>query len=344
MKRRVFRLFCRICYWSGLIQLFYWLNRQSKRVLCFHHVLPDDMALSLPLDGFVITASEFRHVIREVRRKFPISNDIDNPLSVTITFDDGFLNQYEVAAEILRQEGDIPACLFVTGKMIGCEHPESALDCDLIAAWATFAPEGDYTLRINDGNRHFDIKDLSDRSSVWLSVLRPLWVEELRSATGRGMLLKALSDLYPFDKIFHELPEDYVCLRFVGISCKQLDDLRSRGWKIGWHTYSHVPLRFLSSKAREEELTAPEEFAQEAMAYPFGSPDAIDEETITIASQKNYPCAFSYMTDPGAMMGRYFLPRMSAPASKYELHCELSGLKHFLKTRRLLPRFPATKL
>ena len=343
MKRRLFRYFCGFSYWSGLDAVFYWLNRKAKRVLCFHHVLPDGMAMNLPLDGFAIVASEFRQVIREVKRKFPFSTDVDNPLSVTLTFDDGFLNQYEIAAEILRQEGAIPACLFVAGKMVGNDHPQSALDCDLLAAWATFVPEGDYTLCINGDTRHFTIKTLSDRRRAWLSVLRPLWVEELRSATGRRELLKALSELYPFDKIFNELPGDYVHLRFTGVSHKQLEDLRSRGWKIGWHTHSHIPLKILSREEREKELTAPEEFANEVMAYPFGSPDAIDDETIGITSRKGYPCAFSYMTDPGSMMGLWFLPRMSVSSSKYQLHFELSGLKHFLQTRRLLPQFPKIK-
>ncbi len=340
MKRYLFRFACVFSYWSGLDAFFYWLNRHAKRVLCFHHVLPDDMALNLPLDGFAVTASQFRRIVREVRRRLPLSVDIADSSRATITFDDGFLNQYEVAAEILRQEGEIPACLFVAGKMIGNDHPQSALDCDLLAAWATFVPEGDYTLCINGENRHFTIKDLLDRRRVWLSVLRPLWVDELRSATDRGKLLKALSELYSFDKIFNELPEDYVRLRFTGVSHKQLEDLRSRGWTIGWHTYSHVTLKILSREEREKELTAPAEFAKEVMAYPFGSPDAIDDETIEIASRKGYPCAFSYMIDPGSMMGLWFLPRMSVPSSKYQLHFELSGLKYFLRTRRLLPRFP----
>lgn len=343
MKSQIYHLFCWFSYWLGLDTLFYWFNSRAKRVLCFHHVLPDGISLKLPVDGFVMSAKDFRFIVQEIGRKFRYSTDINEPSSVTMTFDDGFLNQYEVAFNILSEEGDIPACLFVAGKMIGLSDPKSALDCDLLALWATFVPEGEYVLKWNGEDKSFRINN-ELRRCAWLSVLRPLWIQELQSNMERGTLVKALDGLYPFDEIINRLPEKYARLRLTGISHAQLKDLKSRGWRIGWHTYSHVPLRTLSLEERDKELTAPEEFAQEVMAYPFGSPDAIDDETIAIASRKEYPCAFSYMIDPGIMMARYFLPRMSVPASKYELHCELSGLKHFLKTRRLLPRFPTTKL
>ena len=110
------RLVAILAYYTGLDRLFYWLNRRAKRILTFHNVLPDELFARNIANGVSCSASEFRTVIRELKRKWKFSTDLFDPATVTITFDDGYLNQYEVAADILK--GSAALC-FVLFGLIG---------------------------------------------------------------------------------------------------------------------------------------------------------------------------------------------------------------------------------
>lgn len=71
------------------------------------------------------------------------------------------------------------------------------------------------------------------------------------------------------------------------------------------------------------------------MSYPYGNPCEVGEGAIRIAQELGYPCAVANTNE--VEHGQYFLPRMALSADKYLLHFELSGCKHFIKYRRLLP-------
>jgi peptidoglycan/xylan/chitin deacetylase (PgdA/CDA1 family) len=111
--------------------LFYWLNRHAKRTLTFHNVLPDDMMMRGASVGLTISLSEFKKIIDWVAERFEFTVDVDDPRTVTITFDDGYKNQYEIAGKWLMQR-KIPAILFVSGQVINAQ-PEGCLKVDFKA-------------------------------------------------------------------------------------------------------------------------------------------------------------------------------------------------------------------
>lgn len=276
MKELLRKIIAFVAYWSGIDNVFYHLNRHAKRVLTFHNVLPDDMMMKGVAEGITISLSEFREIIGWIGERFPFSVDVDDPKTATITFDDGYKNEYEIAGKWLIGQG-IPAILFVSGQVINAA-PENCLAVDMAGL---------------------------ERSGLKLE----------------------------------DLPEEARKLRYAGVTDADIQDMREHGWRIGWHTYSHRPLSSMSMDEQRHELLAPEEFLNEPMSYPFGMWDTVGKDTIKIAAEIGYPCAFSnddYYTP--ALRGNFYRIRFSPHCDKYDVHFLLSGLKYFMQSFRLLPR------
>lgn len=310
-----------IAYWSGLDALFYRLNRKAKHVITFHNILPDEVFLRNVANGVSNSASEFRFIVRELKKRWRFSTDLEDASTITLTFDDGYLNQYEVAAEILREEGDIPAILFSSGDVADGKM----LMVDRLLHWAALVPKH-VILRLG----------CTDAFELWVG---KLWPEFVADVEFRGQkVYDRLNATYPFEKIFASMNPEYRRLRLSGIDAMRMDDLRSRGWKIGYHTKSHYPLALLADEAKIAEMTPPAEMRDVVFSYPYGEEQSVGKRSLAIAESLGYPAAVSNTTDPTVMQGLYFKPRMALAPNRCLLHLELSGLKHFLKFGKLLDR------
>ena len=251
------------CYWGGVDTLFYWQNRGKIRTVTFHNVIPDGLCNGMKSLPVAFRASVFRWMIHEACR---FLGD-----SLTVTFDDGYLNQYEVAPNILSEEGIRTAIIFVAGDVLNANGHETALPPD----------------RLNHEKIHYSA--------------------------------------------------EYERLRLTGMNVEQMENLRSRGWKIGYHTKSHRQLSSLSSEEKRDELRPPAWLKDRILSYPFGKPWDVDEESIRIAKEYGYDCAYSNQCENDGHHGRWFMPRMVLMPDKYWIHLELSGAKYFFKYGRLLP-------
>lgn len=331
MKRLFIKLVTIIAYFIGVDALFYRLNRNAKRIITFHNVLPAEMFKADLTNDVSMSDFQFRLVVGEIAKRFIFSTDLGDANSATLTFDDGYLNQYEVAGRILKEMGAIPAILFCAGDMIGNYDPFKALAVDKLLHWLAFAPNGEYSLfghkfTLDDGNRN----------DVWDDQIWPSYAADV-AAKGESVL-RELNAQHPFSSILATLPQDYKRLRLTGMSAKDMNHLRSRGWKIGWHTHSHFPLASLGHDEKVREITPPNEFGNSPFSYPYGGRE-VDEESVAIAKTFDYPCAVSNVCCDVASPahGRFFLPRLALPADKYRLHFILSGAEHFIRHWRLLP-------
>lgn len=122
-KKRLKSLLGQCLFRTGVYRLFY---RDKALVVLFHRV--DDR-----LDGDPISCTErqFTEYCRFFKRYFNVvsfselldrlesGQDIGRMLA--ITFDDGYRDNYETAAPILRDFG-LPACFFIATDFIGTEH------------------------------------------------------------------------------------------------------------------------------------------------------------------------------------------------------------------------------
>ena len=339
MKHNLVLIFSFFCYWLGIDSLFYFLNRKAKRIITFHNVLPQGILPNKRIIGLTDSEETFRLKIREIKKQFPISVDIADYKSATITFDDGYLNQAEVAGRILQEEGDIPAIIFAAGRMIDNKDPHKSLIVDLLLHWTYLVPNGEYTLTL-DQQSPFLLEITNDnRNLIWQKVIWPSFVGDTFSMGQH--LLAALDKLYPIKDILLKCNKEYLRLRLTGISQSNIKDLSQKGWLIGWHTYNHYPL---SCMTREDKMKEISELASQSMknivfSYPYGECFSVDEETIRIAEESGYPCAVSNTIAGGNFNEKYFLPRLMLSDNKYLIHFELSGLKYFLKRKKLFPNF-----
>lgn len=324
MKAVVRQWLAFFAYWLGVDALMYWLNRKAKRIITFHNVLPGELQEAGSV-GVSESLDEFVRKVDEVAKRFHFSTDLHDPSTVTITFDDGTLNEYEVAGEALRAR-QIPAILFVAGDVIGA-GPERALVTDKILVWNQFAPD-------EAVKQVFGV--VIPRDELWLKYVQPGYRED-GVHRGRQFLAK-LEAACPVSTLLEKLPEEWSRLRLSGVTQAQLDDLRARGWTVGWHTWSHYPLGMLNEQEKRKELEAPAEYRSVVLCYPYGDIGSIGVESIRLAEKMGYPMAVSNDPDFSPHRGRYFRLRIALPENKYELHMALSGLKYFIKFGRFLPR------
>jgi len=315
MKRKAMGVVEWVAYWSGIDALFYWLNRGVCRAICFHNVLPDELLSPADRGGICFSASEFRQVVRALR---PYRDVID------LTFDDGYANQYEIAAKILEEEGMV-GTLFVAGNLVGSHGFEHSLVIDQILQWKIDVP-------MEKAEALFG-RSFASREQMWSECLLPMFAAD-GATKGRQMLAKLSACWSPTEALYGRDPE-YLRLRFDGVTAEQIADLRRRGWRVGHHTNSHFPVSCLSDEAAREELTpADGEMLKTVFAYPYGNPDFVGERDEAIVRELGYPCAYSCGFDPDPRHGQYFLPRMMPPIGRCRFHFEVSGVRHFLRYRK----------
>lgn len=331
-----------ICYCLQLHRLAYFLNRNRKRTITFHNVLTDDVFFPNVANGVSNSLSQFKTIIDEISKHFEFSLDLDDPKTVTITFDDGYRNQVEVAAPYLISKG-IPAYLFVSGALLeSIDHQlpmtkigGETLVVDLLLHWVSYAPDGIYSVRFGNKDVSFELCD-NDRLTVWSAVIWPAFVDDAKSKGGD--VLNALNAAYPMDKVIKSLPKRYVEQRLKGPKDVQLVELMYKGWEIGWHTLSHYPLSLLSHDEKVAELTPDHRCMSKVLSFPYGGPKEVDSDCLEIVESIGFEDAVSNVNTKNKLTSSFFRSRMSLPSNKVMLHFELSGLKHLIKYRKLLPK------
>lgn len=314
MKSKIINVIAFAAYWLGVDTLFYWLNRKAKRILTFHNVLPDSMFRDGVANGVSNRLSDFIRIVDECGKKFRFTTDLFDAKTLTITFDDGYHNQYSVAFDALRKRG-VSAYLFLAGDV------GKVLTIDKLLHWVAEVP--------------VEYIPSGDRLRYWVD---EVWPRFMANVDKKGLsVFAALDAVYPYNKVIANLPEDYIKERLEGVSEKELSEMHEAGWKIGWHTKSHYPLAKFNNYELMQELDSAAEFKEVCLSYPYGNPVEVGEEAIKVAELLGYPCAVSNTNEGSHIWSRYFLPRMTVSHDKYRLHMQLSGLEYFLRHRKLLP-------
>lgn len=115
MKQQFVKLIATLCYWLGIDALFYFLNRKAKRIITFHNVMPERLLPQGKRIGLTDTEESFTMKIHEIGKHFQFTTDIRDNKGATITFDDGYRNQYDVAAPLMESAmGGGNFCLWKT--------------------------------------------------------------------------------------------------------------------------------------------------------------------------------------------------------------------------------------
>lgn len=333
-----------MCHYLGISHLFFRLNRGRKRIITYHNVLPDVQFSGVLHQGVSHSAGIFRQQLAYLRHQFPCDTNLDNRDSLTITFDDGYLNQYSVVHPILAEFG-LRACFFCTLAI--CETGEPLLT-DRLMCWLSYVPCGVYVLprRTGEASLTLSVTSEADRLRYWMMLNRLLTAGEI----GEETLMAMFEACVPFATIRARMAAEAYALRFACIPDLALGEMRAYGHQIGAHGYTHRVLALLDDAALEQEIAAcaaqiGTRFNTSAFSYPFGGVRDVTPRVVACVQAHGFTRAVSNINSPLTGELRYsalFLPRFALPntASRHLLSFILSGAKYFVQHRRLLPKWP----
>jgi peptidoglycan/xylan/chitin deacetylase (PgdA/CDA1 family) len=201
--------------------------------------------------------------------------------AVLLTFDDGYIDNYEVAFPILRACG-VPAVFFVVSSFAG----GGVIPWwDRIAWMVKTAQVERFTL---DDTVEFDLEQMSreEATEAVLSHFKaggqtPEAFIETLEARCRPRSVAAGQELF--------------------LSWAQAREMAAAGMTIGAHTHTHPILSRLSKEEQVRELAVSKRILQrelghrvDVLAYPVGGPSDFDAVTQGTAWDCGYRAAFSY--------------------------------------------------
>jgi peptidoglycan/xylan/chitin deacetylase (PgdA/CDA1 family) len=290
-------LLARALFWSGTAAVLRALRESDVLLVLNYHRIGDANADAFDPGVFSATAERFEEQVAFLNRhKWLVT--LDEALAfldgsdrsrarrcrVLITFDDGYLDNYQLAFPILRAHGAQGVFFLPTGLVGSCAIPWWDHIAFLIRTGTrrrfTLRREGplDVDLDANGLTRslyavlaHYKKHDIADAGEFF---------HELREATGA-------SDPPPGLRRFLDWEEARAMLQ--------------GGMAIGSHTCSHTILSHLDADAQMRELSASREQIKERLgieattiAYPVGGASCFTSETERMARDCGYRAAFSF--------------------------------------------------
>jgi len=271
-------------------------ERDSLMVLNYHRIENGDDDL-FDSDLFSATSDELNEQISYLKRHISLVtleeaiafvdgtiNEKSRRCRVLITFDDGYLDNYEVAFPILRSHGVQGVFFLATGLVGSCYVPW----WDRIAYLMKTARRRRFCLRypaelVVDVDKNGLNKSLRD-------------VLNLYKSPGNTDPAQFISDLREEVK-GHDPPG--AMRRFL--NWNEAREMASGGMAIGSHTDSHHVLSQLGPDQQRQELAQSRALLREhlgtevdALAYPVGAASSFSVQTQQLAEEVGYRAAFSF--------------------------------------------------
>jgi peptidoglycan/xylan/chitin deacetylase (PgdA/CDA1 family) len=279
----------------GLVRLRWWTL--PVRLYCFnYHRVGDARATEFDRNTFSCTADLFEEHVGFLRSAFELLN-LEQVRALTqkgwvgrkppalVTFDDGYIDNYEIAFPILKKHGAV-ATFFLPTAFVGTNR---------VPWWDEIA----WLLRravgkriVLDGARTpFAIEpgtcDQDIRRVLSFVKTRQLPLDHQVAEIGRAC----------GDAFAGAAPEAQLFLNW-----NQAREMRAAGMDIGSHTHTHRLLAGLSAAEQKDELARSKDIAEgelgapvTAVAYPVGSSLAYTAETCELAKQLGYALGFNFV-------------------------------------------------
>jgi peptidoglycan/xylan/chitin deacetylase (PgdA/CDA1 family) len=284
-------------YWSGASFLLSQLPaRDSLLVMNYHRIgVPDDDLFDPGL--FEATADQFNEQICYLKKHMSLVT-LEEALAfidgtckektrycrVLITFDDGYLDNYEIAFPILSKHG-AQGVFFLVTNMVGSSNVPW---WDHIAYLVKTARRRQFLLRYPA-----DLKVNIDEGSLKGSLRAILELYKLPGNNDTARFIRELEEETKGDK------PTRTQRRFL--NWEEAREMAKGGMAIGSHTLSHSVLSQLSLKQQCEELSKSRTILKQqlgveidVLAYPVGGRDSFTDQTQMLARDAGYRAAFSY--------------------------------------------------
>lgn len=307
-----------ICYLvdrSGLNAIGRAHNRDSVSVLCYHGVISDeygDHPVRLPN---MVTVTEFRQHMNELRRLFnPVTiGDVRKWVTgsgslprhaVLVTFDDGYANSLTHASKVLLETG-VPAAFFLPTGYIG----------DRRVLWPTEVYLRVYTWRnhslpLPDGSEIDLSEDPQARTAIATAVEEMCKELPIEEANQYLCQLRGSSSPWEVTQKFGKAGQEM----FSFLSWDQVRELHRLGFDIGSHSVEHPILSRISTERLVNELRCSKQTIENQLgtecysfAYPNGGPRDFDRRTPSAIVESGYELAFTLI---GRICDRSLSPSM----------------------------------
>lgn len=308
------------------------LPQRRVLIVLTYHRIGDPMKTPYDSGVFSATADELDEHITHLKKRFHMVTPEEavviacgagpTQASVLITFDDGYLDNYEEAFPVLKSQG-VSAMFFLATGFVGSRRVPW---WDRIAFVIKQRTGG--TIRMNYPQPvEYDIDKLG--------------ILEVSRRILRVYRSTAVTDPDRFERELQEAckatppSED---ARPLFMSYAQAREMQAAGQAFGSHTHSHTILTTLSADAQREEFRVSREILErelntkiDVLAYPVGSTHAFSGDSIEGLKATGYRAAFSHyggLNRPGEM-DRYDIRRlpMDRPStSRLRLRTAVGGI------------------
>lgn len=288
---------------SGLIRLagFPLLNGSDLIILAYHRVM--DIPENYLFDRELISATneEFHWQVNFIKEFY-------NPITfgqlfaclesgqrlpkrpVIITFDDGFVDNYTNAFQILKS-CNVPATFFVCS---GYLSKEETFWFDWVVYLINKLPSGSYLLGVDTSEFNFTLNEESDRPSVIAEFLRHL--KNVADNDRRSLI----ADL---EHVSGESIPSGGFLESRPMTWEQVIEMSENGMEICSHSKSHPILSRLNMPDLVSELTDSKAELESRLnkevnviAYPVGGPTAYTEAVVEVVKESGYKAACTYIS------------------------------------------------
>ena len=305
--------------------------RRGNVILMYHRVTPTDVdpwALCVDPNNF----SQQMEALKRIATPTPLTElpdaDPQHP-SVAITFDDGYLDNLEIARPILGQYG-IPATIFVSTGYIDKPHGYWWDELEAIFLHPGVLPPSVLKLSVAGQNYNWEIDpaDLEYRDADcathrgWIAWKQQPPTSRHAVFCAAWSLLREAETAQREEGIWQIRQWAGMSERYTAARCMTSEELRevSRGTllSVGAHTISHSRLSQLSESSQWTEISESKSILERILgrpvytfSYPFGDRSDYTDRTVKAVRAAGYRLACSnFEGTVGPKSDRFQLPRL----------------------------------
>lgn len=273
-----------------------WRNLCPGLYVFNYHRIGNSNSTDFDSNVFSCTAENFSRHLKIIKSRFEIINmeklvdiienksTIEQPFAL-ITFDDGYIDNYELAYPILKKM-HIPATFFIPTSYIGNNFipwwDEIAWMIKKTAINSIKLPDWEAAVTMTKENINNSIRLVLNniKKSATLSIDEKL--HQLRDLLGCAC------------------PDDGSISLFM--SWDHLREMQKAGMNIGSHTHTHQILSHLTEKEQLSELIQSRKILEkqlgisiDSFAFPVGKANTYTSKTLMLCEQAGYKVAFSFI-------------------------------------------------
>ncbi len=338
------------CRASGILSLAEHRNRRNLAILCFHRILPKQEKAAYFLPDLVVTPSALREYCRILSRYFEVlplfeamnvwqqGKDHSRPL-VVLTFDDGYRDNYDYAADILEEFG-LRATFFVIAGLVNTRQPPWY---DLLGRTiSNYQGRKKLIALVNEHPAGNILKQCLSSSVTRIDIRNAIAMAKLLPPNVRRSLIEQL-----VAEIYDEIPSienDLI------MTSQQLHKLTQAGQEIGSHSLTHDILTQLNPVQLHKEIHESRDMLQkfigreiQSFCYPNGNVDETIRQHVQTVGYRYAVTTQHGNNRAGSdsfMLKRYFvhenrLSGLRGSASGTLMRMEISRLADLVFARRL---------